>query len=608
MKFRTYCLDSLLIVILLLGGCAQGTTAGGCGDGICQEGESCPEDCSQLCGNGTIDGDEECDGTAFGANTCESQGFFGGTLGCNSDCTLNTTNCESVCNDQCADISESRCSGNQVQQCMETANGCFFWENTTDCVLTSQVCDDTSGSALCSDSCSDACTQGTKRCSGNYLQSCQLGENGCTQWKDERDCAESNFECMAFEATFTCVDPCTHECELTTPDRCSVDTTQTCVTDVDGCRVWQNVEDCSTTGRVCNTGSCVCVNACADASTRCSADLRQLCVADAYGCYDWDTQENCATGGMVCDSSSGTAQCVLSCTNACSSGQTDCLGDVTRTCVMQGSGCYGWNEVENCATTLRSCSTGTCVCNDQCSSSQTRCVGDMTQSCSADAYGCYHFYDDTDCAALSQTCVSGTCQAPTGDFICSATSGYSTIASTGTNLTTDTYMDDGRYAFTIPFAFNYYGTNYTTGYLCTNGWASFGADPGTNNLSNTALPNGTTPNAAIYVFWDDLVYSQSTWPDSRLLYQTIGTSPNRVFVLEWYEVRYIATGTDHSASFQLRLYETTNAFEVSYDRANWLGSSWSATIGYEDGSGTLGGDIGTTFSAPPVDDYHCVPN
>jgi hypothetical protein len=53
------------------------------------------------CGNGLIEGDEVCDGSDLGGETCESLGFAGGSLGCREDCSaLDTEACvEPVCGD-----------------------------------------------------------------------------------------------------------------------------------------------------------------------------------------------------------------------------------------------------------------------------------------------------------------------------------------------------------------------------------------------------------------------------------------------------------------------------------------------------------------------------
>ena len=45
------------------------------------------------CGNGTIDSGEECDGSNLNGKSCSTQGFSGGTLSCNSNCTFNTSSC-----------------------------------------------------------------------------------------------------------------------------------------------------------------------------------------------------------------------------------------------------------------------------------------------------------------------------------------------------------------------------------------------------------------------------------------------------------------------------------------------------------------------------------
>ncbi len=46
------------------------------------------------CGNGIIEGNEECDGGQLGGETCLSQGFSGGTLQCSADCRLDTSQCQ----------------------------------------------------------------------------------------------------------------------------------------------------------------------------------------------------------------------------------------------------------------------------------------------------------------------------------------------------------------------------------------------------------------------------------------------------------------------------------------------------------------------------------
>ncbi|MBZ9571774.1 hypothetical protein KJA15_00310 [Patescibacteria group bacterium] len=47
------------------------------------------------CGNGILETGEQCDGSAFGGETCVSRGFASGTLSCNDDCTFDTSDCTS---------------------------------------------------------------------------------------------------------------------------------------------------------------------------------------------------------------------------------------------------------------------------------------------------------------------------------------------------------------------------------------------------------------------------------------------------------------------------------------------------------------------------------
>lgn len=45
------------------------------------------------CGNGVLDGAEECDGPDLGGQTCQGLGFSGGTLACSPGCEHDTSGC-----------------------------------------------------------------------------------------------------------------------------------------------------------------------------------------------------------------------------------------------------------------------------------------------------------------------------------------------------------------------------------------------------------------------------------------------------------------------------------------------------------------------------------
>jgi hypothetical protein len=46
-----------------------------------------------VCGNNVKESGESCDGNDLGGQSCQSQGFAGGTLSCNGDCSFNTSGC-----------------------------------------------------------------------------------------------------------------------------------------------------------------------------------------------------------------------------------------------------------------------------------------------------------------------------------------------------------------------------------------------------------------------------------------------------------------------------------------------------------------------------------
>lgn len=59
-----------------------------------------------LCGNGVIEGAEQCDGENLGSNDCTTVGdFSGGTLRCTSGCVFDTADC----------VPSTECGNGQIQ-------------------------------------------------------------------------------------------------------------------------------------------------------------------------------------------------------------------------------------------------------------------------------------------------------------------------------------------------------------------------------------------------------------------------------------------------------------------------------------------------------------
>lgn len=144
----------------------------------------------------------------------------------------------------------------------------------------------------------------------------------------------------------------------------------------------------------------------------------------------------------------------------------------------------------------------------------------------------------------------------------------------------------------LPFAFSYNNSPYSTVFPSSNGFLTFGSSPSTTNVN----PIGSTATyaGAIAVFGRDLIgtfrIANPADPDTiaSIRYQTIGTAPNRIYAVEWVNFRpsgTTATGAGPAMSFQIRLHETTNLIEVHYGA--FIGSPWvnsTAQVGLRGGS------------------------
>lgn len=157
------------------------------------------------------------------------------------------------------------------------------------------------------------------------------------------------------------------------------------------------------------------------------------------------------------------------------------------------------------------------------------------------------------------------------------------ITYTGTN--TDLVGDDNyKGPFNLGFTFTFFGTNYTQAYVNINGTLNFSA--GDSSYSNSAL-NVSGQNNTIFAFWDDLITDIPPYDQKPIYYATIGSAPNRKFIVQWTNVYFYST-TIQMGTFQAILYEGSNNIQIQYrdllggDRA--LGNS--ATIGIKKDSST----------------------
>lgn len=151
--------------------------------------------------------------------------------------------------------------------------------------------------------------------------------------------------------------------------------------------------------------------------------------------------------------------------------------------------------------------------------------------------------------------------------------------------------DNAGQLLSIPFTFTYSDIEYNDLYVCTNGFVKMGTSSSTSS-NNTLSATASTRLNIIAPLWDDLFDDES----SEIRYTTLGSEPNRIFVIEWYGVLW-NTSMGTPQHFQLHLSETTNQIMFSYNLQEPGGYS-SATIGINAAPGGMGNYLSITPGNP----------
>jgi hypothetical protein len=135
------------------------------------------------------------------------------------------------------------------------------------------------------------------------------------------------------------------------------------------------------------------------------------------------------------------------------------------------------------------------------------------------------------------------------------TVGYIDISSTGTptNL-----ADDGEIGVVLPFPFLYQGTLINDITIGNNGDIKLGTLTGFTSFGG----NMNNLDDGLYPWLDDLDSETG-----NVYYETIGTAPNRVFVVEWSERQNFpgTIGSTIVVSFEVQIEEATNEIYFVYD-------------------------------------------
>jgi hypothetical protein len=135
---------------------------------------------------------------------------------------------------------------------------------------------------------------------------------------------------------------------------------------------------------------------------------------------------------------------------------------------------------------------------------------------------------------------------------------------------------------TLPFPFTLYGQTYDTVTVTMYGYINF-VSGSQGAYYNQPIPDPDFPNAAIYPFWDDLM----TYTGGTVRTETLGTAPNRQFVIEWRDLESWEYWDGNRVRFEVVLSENGQILmQYASDGLPWQKGS-SATMGIENELGTI---------------------
>ncbi len=151
------------------------------------------------------------------------------------------------------------------------------------------------------------------------------------------------------------------------------------------------------------------------------------------------------------------------------------------------------------------------------------------------------------------------------------------ISTTGTEVSL--FDDDVSSALPIGFEFAFYGALYNDFYISSNGFITFSVNSGDGCCEGQTLPASGVPNNLIAFDWDD--YDPESGGTIR--YETIGTTPNRILIMDFDNVAHIDDNTQGTTT-QVELFEGTNRIEIHATSIFDLG--YNKTQGLENIDGT----------------------
>jgi hypothetical protein len=109
--------------------------------------------------------------------------------------------------------------------------------------------------------------------------------------------------------------------------------------------------------------------------------------------------------------------------------------------------------------------------------------------------------------------------------------------------------DDAVVQVNLPFAFTYYGIDYTQLTIGSDGWVAMGYQT-QYDQTNSSIPNSDGPSAMVAGLWDDLDPGNSGQPSDVYYYHDAVSDR---FIVEWFRVEHWPSG--YHETFEIILYD-----------------------------------------------------
>ena len=153
------------------------------------------------------------------------------------------------------------------------------------------------------------------------------------------------------------------------------------------------------------------------------------------------------------------------------------------------------------------------------------------------------------------------------------------IKGNGTQITD---ANNTNQAANIGFEFNFYGTNYNSLTISTNGALYFGTSTTTSGANVALSASNYTRIAAL---WDQFYVAGGAWGSDdagEVWYDTIGdVAGERLFVVQWDDVDRVVDFGNDPGTFQVILSEATNSVHIQYQSLDTNMDGQFATIGVQ---------------------------